>query len=69
MTQSNDSSRKITRHAATDPEKCEEMRDKYGWNYVGWESTTSDLLKVNCLFEGDAEFPKSRMDYGEKEDE
>lgn len=55
---------KQTSHAATDPQKCRDMEARYGWKLKKIESTGNPILKVNCIFDGDAEFPKSRLDYG-----
>jgi hypothetical protein len=55
---------KQTRHAATDPQKCRDMEKRYGWKLKAIESAGNSILPVNCVFEGDAEFPKARIDYG-----
>jgi len=60
----------VTRHSATSPDKCEEMEQKYGWKLNRWEENDSSILEVDCVFDGEAEFPKSRMDYtGDDDDE
>jgi hypothetical protein len=61
--------KETTSHFATDPKKCEEMADKYNWKLQRYKDTGSGNLPVECIFEGDAEFPKSRMDYIESEQE
>jgi len=60
---------KITRHAATDPEKCREMENKYGWKLLGWDDLNSNVFEVECIFQGEAKFPRSRMDYAITEEE
>lgn len=52
----------ISRHAVTEPKKCQEMADKYGWVLLRVEPTNSKILEFICVFEGDTEFP----DYTEK---
>jgi hypothetical protein len=41
------------RHAVTDPELCEEMAQKYGWNLLGVEDTGVKDLPYDCVFEGE----------------
>ena len=53
---------KRTRHSATDPKKCEEMAKKYGWELVAIEPHDTGIMKVDCVFAGDAQFPPSSMD-------
>jgi hypothetical protein len=57
-----------SRHAAADEECCDEMAEKYGWKLVDVEETGNDILPVDCIFEGDTEFPKSYYDIEEKDD-
>ena len=38
----------VSRHGATDPDKCEEMVDKYSWNLVRIEETGDPMLEVDC---------------------
>ncbi|MBD2137007.1 hypothetical protein H6F32_05260 [Anabaena sp. FACHB-1237] len=47
---------KISRHAATDRDKCQEMADKYGWQLLKVEPTNNKILKVDCIFAGETEF-------------
>jgi len=54
---------KETTHSATDEDKCYEMEARYGWDLNKVVETKSEILSVDCIFDGDAEFPKSRMDY------
>ena len=54
-----------TRHAAADEECCEEMADRYNWDLKQVEQSaqsTSDVLSVDCVFDGYSDFPPSRMD-------
>ena len=54
---SNDNNEQTTsRHGATDPEKCREMEKKYGWKLLRFELSKDQILKVNCVFEGETEF-------------
>lgn len=57
----------LSRHAAVDEDCCEEMAEKYGWQLVNVEETGDPVLEVDCVFEGQTEFPKSYYDT-EKED-
>jgi hypothetical protein len=41
------------RHAVTDPELCDEMAQKYGWNLIGVEETGVKDLLYDCVFEGE----------------
>jgi hypothetical protein len=49
----------ISRHSATDPEKCDQMAKRQGWELIRWEKTNDSILKVDCVFEGLTEFPPS----------
>lgn len=51
-----------SRHAAADEDCCEEMAEKYGWKLKRVELNKNDILKVDCVFEGETEFPKSYYD-------
>ena len=46
-----------SRHAATDPQKCRNMAEKYDWTLLRVEKTGDRILKVNCVFAGETEFP------------
>ncbi|KYC41690.1 hypothetical protein WA1_16760 [Scytonema hofmannii PCC 7110] len=48
-----------SRHAAASPKHCKEMERKYGWKLVDIEKTGDSILKVDCVFKGKTEFPKS----------
>jgi hypothetical protein len=49
----------ISRHGASDPEQCEKMAKRQGWELIRWETTSDSILKVDCVFEGLTEFPPS----------
>ena len=49
----------ISRHSATEPEKCDQMAKRQGWELIRWEKTNASILKVDCVFEGLTEFPPS----------
>ena len=51
----------ISRHSATDPEKCEKMVKRQGWEFIRREKTNDDILKVDFVFEGFTEFPLSKQ--------
>lgn len=51
-----------TRHAAANEEYCEDMADTYGWTLKQSELVATDVLPVDCVFDGYCEFPPSRMD-------
>ncbi|EKQ67372.1 hypothetical protein OsccyDRAFT_3634 [Leptolyngbyaceae cyanobacterium JSC-12] len=57
-----DESRDETRHAAVSEEDCEEMADTYEWDLKRVEQSNTDVLPVDCVFDGYCEFPPSRMD-------
>ncbi|NEP63857.1 MAG: hypothetical protein F6K31_44360 [Symploca sp. SIO2G7] len=44
-------------HAVTDNEKCYEIEAKYGWKLLRIELLDDPILEVNCIFEGETEFP------------
>ncbi|BAZ82977.1 hypothetical protein PN497_21525 [Sphaerospermopsis kisseleviana CS-549] len=37
----------ISKHAVTDPKKCREIADKYGWELLRVEPTKSKILKFD----------------------
>ncbi|MGB3560850.1 MAG: hypothetical protein WBD58_06155 [Geitlerinemataceae cyanobacterium] len=50
---------KKTKHSATHRDKCYEMEARYGWKL--WkidEHPEQEIMKVDCIFLGDAQFPK-----------
>ncbi len=57
MTNSQNYEKPTSRHSATDPEKCYIMAKKYGWKLLRIEITQAPVLKVDCIFEGETEFP------------
>lgn len=56
-----DEDKNETRHAAVDEDRCDEMSDKYGWPLKVTEATSGDL-PIDCVFDGNCEFPLSRME-------
>jgi hypothetical protein len=48
-----------SRHAAATRKDCEAMEKKYGWQLLDVELIGGAILKVDCVFKGKAEFPKS----------
>ncbi|MGK7928352.1 MAG: hypothetical protein AB4290_24450 [Spirulina sp.] len=58
----------ISRHGATDPQKCEEMQQKYKWNLIRVEITDDKILEVDCVFEGETEFPDWYKEQERKEE-
>ena len=50
-------------HSATDPQKCLEMQQKYGWELKDIRPTRDSTLKVNCVFYGEqTSFEDKRYD-------
>jgi hypothetical protein len=48
----------VSRHSATDAEKCREMETRYGWDLTAVEETPEDpIFKVDCVFDGETVFP------------
>ena len=58
--------RQTTSHWAVHEHYCRLMAKKYGWTLLEARRRIEarDPLVVECIFEGDAEFPKSFIDYG-----
>jgi hypothetical protein len=57
---------KTSRHSAVSPDDCIKMGKKYEWKLKDIVLRTDrPILKVDCVFEDDTEFPS----YGEKENE
>jgi hypothetical protein len=48
----------VSRHGAADEKDCDNMRKKYGWKLKRTERTDRKILEVDCVFEGDTEFPR-----------
>ncbi|MGK7905479.1 MAG: hypothetical protein AB4352_29555 [Hormoscilla sp.] len=58
-----DEDENLSRHAATDEGCCEEMERKYGWKLKRIEPIRYDpIFKVDCVFEGQTEFPQPYHD-------
>ena len=58
-----------SRHAAADEDCCEEMEAKYGCTLVETERLDSNLIfEVDCVFDGQTEFPKSYYDTDREDD-
>ncbi|HBL13841.1 MAG TPA: hypothetical protein DD379_21080 [Cyanobacteria bacterium UBA11162] len=55
-----------SRHGAVSRKHCEDMEKKYGWKLIDVEPTGNSILKVNCVFKGKTEFPKSFYDTEEE---
>lgn len=51
-----------SRHGATDPQRCRNMEKKYGWKLLRVEKTRDTILKFDCVFEGETEFPNYSED-------
>jgi hypothetical protein len=48
-----------TTHSATDSDKCYEMKRRYGWDLLRIDKFPDEpIFKVNCVFLGEAKFPK-----------
>ncbi|MEO0840159.1 MAG: hypothetical protein AAF063_14805 [Cyanobacteria bacterium J06643_5] len=48
---------KFSKHAVTGKWRCYQMQEKYGWRLIRIEPTGDKVLKWNCVFEGETEFP------------
>lgn len=57
-----------TQHPAVAPGDCKQMARKYGWRLKRIDPTGSKDLPVNCVFEGDCEFPKGSIDLKQPKD-
>jgi hypothetical protein len=49
--------RNISKHAVTERWRCYAIEEKYGWTLLRIEKTGDKILKWNCVFEGETEFP------------
>lgn len=58
-----------SRHAAADADCCEEMAEKYRWRLVSVELNGSEILPVDCVFDGKTELPDWYKEREGKEDE
>lgn len=64
-----DAEENVSRHAAVEPADCLKMEVKYGWILKRIEELPEDVnqvFEVDCVFEGQTEFPKSYHDSEEK---
>lgn len=46
-------SKKENRHSATDAEQCKKMAKLNGWKLLYVEPNGTEILKVDCIFEGE----------------
>ncbi len=63
MTKNKDEESTTTSHWASSEEDCEKMAEKYSWDLVETNRDDSKILPVECVYDGEAEFPKSGIDY------
>jgi hypothetical protein len=64
-----DPERNESRHGATDDAQCLEMESRQGWKLLRTEPVDRDILEVDCIFEGETEFPRPYHEtINEKED-
>ena len=63
-----DEEKNESRHAAVDADRCEQMAYKYSWKLKRVELTGNQILEVDCVFEGETEFP-NWQNQQEREDE
>lgn len=47
----------FSQHAVTERWRCYQMEDRYSWTLLRIEPTGDKILKWNCVFEGQTEFP------------
>lgn len=47
-----------SRHAAASAGDCEDMAQRNDWELVDVEETDHPILEVDCVFDGETEFPK-----------
>ncbi|MEO1353414.1 MAG: hypothetical protein AAFW84_32405 [Cyanobacteria bacterium J06635_15] len=47
---------------------CKKMAQRYNWKLKEARRLNRDVLPVDCIFEGDVEFPKSPMDWSKGRD-
>jgi hypothetical protein len=59
----------VSRHSAADEGCCEEMEEKYGWELVAIEEINDPFFGVDCVFDGETEFPKPYNETEKEEDE
>lgn len=63
-----DSNEDVSRHGATDDAQCLEMESRQGWRLVRTEPVDRELLEVDCVFEGDTNFPRPYHETDDEED-
>lgn len=63
-----DEEENVSRHAAADADCFQEMEDKYGWELKRVEPIKYDIFKVDCVFEGNTEFPDWQKELERQED-
>ncbi|MDV3349917.1 hypothetical protein QGP82_14525 [Leptothoe sp. LEGE 181152] len=68
-----DSKTDTTRHAACSRRDCVDMEARNKWKLIDVETlpsapSSSSVLKVNCVFQGDCQFDKTRMDLTQGDD-
>jgi hypothetical protein len=57
-----DPKKNVSRHAATDEEKCRDMvKRNPDWELVDIEPIDVDIFKVDCVFKGDTNFQGNRQ--------
>ncbi len=67
-----DEEENVSRHSAADADDCLEMEQKYGWDLKRVEDlpeTPNQVFEVDCVFEGETEFPKSYYETDSEEEE
>ncbi|NJL09616.1 MAG: hypothetical protein HC908_03730 [Calothrix sp. SM1_7_51] len=47
----------VSRHAVTKRLACYQMEAKYGWRLLRIEANGDKILKFDCVFQGETEFP------------
>ena len=57
-----------TTYPAVRASHCEGMRDRYNWQLKEVRRKNRDIMPVDCVFEGDVEFPKWFMDWSKGTD-
>lgn len=58
-----DKDENISRHGAVSPDDCYRMEKRQNWKLKRIEETPNDpVSKVDCVFEGETEFPNYQED-------
>ena len=57
-----DDQENVSRHSATNEECCEEMEKKYNWKLKRIEQSEDTFFEVDCVFEGETEFPNNQKE-------